>query len=281
LNPVPGWAEQLRALGVGVGTTALVRVGLRSLGVEAALASGYLISAFQEATDGTGTVVTPAHTGFGYTFRRRRAPVFSPSSRSKVGGFSNALLDIGESKRSSHPTHSIVCLGPMADEIVSSHTHSSTCFGYLKALHRLDAIQLSVGTAYSKSGPGFLSVDRSLERLGLTNRSLLLGLTGAKYHCADGSVKWFTRWDVPGCSKGFSRLYENYDQSGLLRRGLVGQAETLAISVRDAMTVERSVLEANPTAVICRNAGCVDCALKLYNWRSWPRFVRSRLRVSS
>ena len=58
---------------------------------------------------------------------------------------------------------------------------------------------------------------------------------------------------------GFAKLYLEYERAGLLRKGLVGKAASIAIDAAPALALEEDRLRRDPRAVLCDRPLCTFC----------------------
>ncbi|MBA2481312.1 MAG: AAC(3) family N-acetyltransferase [Planctomycetes bacterium] len=68
--------------------------------------------------------------------------------------------------------------------------------------------------------------------------------------------------DNPGDSAGFLVLQREMERDGLLRRGRIGQAETIAVSGSQLLASAVALLARDSTALLCDEVGCPVCPLK-------------------
>lgn len=280
-----GVAEELLRLGVEKGDHVLVRVAGREmtkfpLERQDSPTDG-LLAELLRAVGPKGTVLGLAFTPSQRLVRSRgQRGLFTNDSSPTTGKYVESMLKHPDAVRSEHPTNSFVAIGGMSKAIVSSHTPRSHAFRPVEDLVLLDGKLLLVGCTHVS--PGFSTVHLAQFQLGLSNRTFIAGLALGKYRDVYGGTRSARKWDVPGCSMGFGRLYPHYRSRRLLREGAVWGAESMLVSAPDALAVEREILSQDPTAVLCSNPDCFSCrATLLYNrsdWLPyWRRLVASRL----
>ena len=268
LQPI---AADLRNLGLRSGDTVLVRCAARAIKVSSGSPATALFDGIMQTIGPSGTLVALAFTPDFYFWQKKRAAQFPfhPRAKPDVGAFSQIVLDQPLSVRSRHPTNSFVALGPNADEIVRGHDENETAFYPLKRLIELAGKLLLVGCV--ESSPGFSTVHRVQEDLGLADRTLM----SRKRICAvqDGDrIRWFERRDISGCSAGFGKFYGGYEAAGILRSGSVGGAYSIFADAAAAYRVERTILEMDPTAAFCDDPSCTSCGLRTYSPARMTRF---------
>ena len=195
-------AADLTILGLQTGDTVLVRSAARAIKVASGSPATALFDGILETIGPSGTLVALAFTPDFYFWQKRQAAQFPfhPRAKSDTGAFAQIVLDHPGSVRSKHPTNSFVAFGPNAGAIVRGHDETATAFYPIKNLIDAGGKLLLVGCV--ESSPGFSTVHRVQEDLGLADRTLM----SRKRICAvqEGDhLRWFERRDVSGCSAGF------------------------------------------------------------------------------
>jgi aminoglycoside N3'-acetyltransferase len=271
--------RDIQALGIGPGDVVLVRANVGAVGrVKGGLGES-LRGALLEAVGEEGTIVSLSFTRTFPLFRLDRSYVFRDDTPATSGALPKLLLETPGRQRSRHPTNSFVAVGRRAAEVLAGHDEGSSSFQPMERIVALGGKQLLIGCLLES--PGFTTVHWAQHRLGLSTRSLLRNRVGVLYE-RDGEIRLFRRRDVGGCSLGFHRLYPEYERAGLLRRGLVGRAESIAIDAAPACALEEDVLRRDPRSVFCERPLCTFCrGTWLYNKRDWvsfyPRYARDAL----
>jgi aminoglycoside N3'-acetyltransferase len=268
-------AADFRAIGVAEGDIVRVTAALRVVGPVAGPRAPLVVGALLDAVGCGGTILGLSHTAVGP--RGGDAPLFRPDSPCITGGLVASMLEWPGAVRSRHPTNSMVAIGPRAEEILAGHDEHSTCFGPMRRLVELDGKQLLIGLIVD--GPGWSTVHLAQEELGLAWRTILGGCEGSYYE-HERERRWFSKRDVPGCSMGFGNLYPLYDAAGVMRRGLIGDADSLLIACRDSYPIELDALRKNPRLPLCDDPACLSCrGTRYYNLRDWPKFYARRPRL--
>lgn len=221
-----------------------------------------------------GTIVMPAFTQDFYFWQRKRAAElpFHPGVETGTGAVAQMLINDPHSVRSSHPTNSFVGVGPNAKTIVENHNEEATAFYPIKRLMELGGKLALIGCV--ESSPGFSTVHRVQEDLGLADKTLLSGMRICAVRDGTG-IHWFSRRDISGCSAGFGKFYDKYEQEGILRRGAVAGADSIFADAAKAYRVERRILEQDPTAAFCDDPHCTSCGLRTYSPARMARFFLS------
>lgn len=267
-------SSDLENLGLQRGDTVLVRCATKGIKVEAGRPANALFEGICDVIGPTGTLAALSFTEDFYFWEKKRAAQFPfhPKSRSETGVFPQMVLDHPGSIRSAHPTNSFVAIGPKAEAIVRGHDENSTSFFPIRNLIDLNGKLLLVGCV--DSSPGFSTVHRVQEDLGLAHKTLM----SRKRICAvqgDDGIRWFARRDVSGCSAGFGKFYRHYESDGILKTGLVGGVYSIFADAGAAYRVERAIMEKDPTAAFCDNPSCTSCGLRTYAPARMAKFFLS------
>jgi aminoglycoside N3'-acetyltransferase len=273
-------AADLARLGVRPGDVVLVRANVGAIGRVRGGLGESVRGALLDAVGPEGTVVSLSFTRTFPLVRLDRTYVFTDATPTTSGALPKLLLETPGRARSRHPTNSFVAVGGRAAEIVGGHDETASSFQPMEHIVGLGGRQVLIGCV--DESPGFTTVHWAQHRLGLSTRSLLAGRVGVLYE-RDGVTRVFRRRDIGGCSLGFHKLYAAYEAAGLLRKGLVGKAESIAIDAAPALALEEEILRRDPRAVLCDRPLCVFCrGTWTYNMSDWPAFyARSAWRLLS
>jgi aminoglycoside 3-N-acetyltransferase len=235
--------RDLRALGVAEGDVLIVHSSLSSLGWVAGGAAAVVDALLAVIGDG-GTLSMPAHSGdwsdpsgwenppvpeTWWDEIRAERPGFDPYATPlrEMGRVAENLLMRRATVRSGHPLHSHMANGPHAALIVEHHPVDSS-FGDRSPLGRL------------------FDLDATVVLLGVGHdRNTSLHLAEARAHwCGKGPVEFRSKVSVDGDDRqlswmaddidadDFGQLGDVLDESGLVKRGMVGQAITRVASMR-------------------------------------------------
>jgi aminoglycoside 3-N-acetyltransferase len=248
--------RDIEALGVSSGDAVLVRANVGAIGRVRGGLGESLRGALLDAVGEMGTVVSLAFTRTFPLMRLDRTYIFDEDTPTTSGALPKLLLETPGRVRSRHPTNSFVAVGARAAEILAGHDERSSSFLPMERLVALGGKQLVIGCV--DDSPGFTTVHWAQHRLGLSTRSLLRHRVGVLY-ARDGETRLFRRPDIGGCSMGFAKLYADYERAGLLRRGTVGKAPSIAIDAAPALALEEERLRQDPRAVLCDRPLCAFC----------------------
>lgn len=271
-------AGEIRALGARPGDALLVRTELRAISFPRNLKrhirqmNQILLDALFDVVGLDGTIFVPTFTSAGMTFVKK-LPRFSQNTPTSAGSFPNFVLSHPESFRSTHPINSWAAIGKNAEYLTKFHTENSSCFTPMEIFTSLGGKQLVIGCLYTSPGVGTLHAVQ--HNLGYSTKSLLSGLGKAKYISRDGKERVFRKWDIPGCSSGFDKMYPIYRQAGVAVEGTVLGLESMLISARDSYRIEEETLSKDPQFLRCDNPACLDCNFFSYYARGHRlRFLR-------
>jgi aminoglycoside 3-N-acetyltransferase len=140
----------LRAVGVEEGDTVLVQSRMSAFG-SFEDGPGTVIEGFEHVIGPDGLIAMAAFPLTGPAIEHlAREPTFDArSAPSRMGAISEAFRRRPRTRRSLHPTHSIVASGPGADELLAGHELTETAFGPGTPFARLierNALQLYFGS---------------------------------------------------------------------------------------------------------------------------------------
>lgn len=120
-------AKAFTTLGIADGDTILVHSSLKSLGTRLDGGANAVIEALLKCVGTEGTLFFPA---LSYLNVTREQPVFDVrNTASNVGLIPEVFRKEYASHRSSHPTHSVCGLGPLAGEVARNHYLDTTPCG--------------------------------------------------------------------------------------------------------------------------------------------------------
>jgi aminoglycoside N3'-acetyltransferase len=262
--------RDIEALGVARGDVVLVRANVGAIGRVRGGLGESLRGALLDAVGEAGTIVSLSFTRTFPLFRLDRGYVFDETTPTTSGALPKLLLETPGRLRSRHPTNSFVAIGARAAEILAGHDERSSSFQPMEQLVARGGKQLVIGCV--DESPGFTTVHLAQHRLGLSTRSLLRNRVGVLYR-RDGETHLFRRPDIGGCSMGFAKLYADYEKAGLLRKGQVGRAQSIAIDAAPALALEEDRLRRDPRAAFCDRPLCTFCrGTWWFNKRDMLRF---------
>jgi aminoglycoside 3-N-acetyltransferase len=235
----------LRGLGLETGDAVIVHSSLSSLGWVDGGAEA-VVAAIRQVIGSSGTLVVPTFTV--------EEPVFDPETTpSNTGAVTNAVLQLTESERSDHPTHSVTAVGPEATAIVRDHDPLSS-LGVGSPFHRVlrdGGTVLLLGVDHTSNSS--LHVAEAVARVPYKDRTLEAQRVGP-----DGEPEVVTR-SVAGCSAGFDAVAPVIEREGIVRRGRIGEAEARLVEGDALLDVVTTILEDHPTFLLCSDPTCDSC----------------------
>jgi len=232
----------LRELGLRAGDDVLVHSSLSSLGhVDGGAAAA--CEGLVRAVSPGGTVCVPTLTG-SRKYSAENPPRFSASDPCYTGAIPEAMRARPGAVRSLHPTHSVACVGPRAQELAVGHEDCATPCGEGSPYVRL-----------ARSGGKVLFIGCDLE-VNTTFHSAE-ELAGLDYVCQrtpakatvlapDGEKTVSVRLHRYGCSRCFSRAEPLLEEAGALRRGTVGEASCMLVDSGPMLELVLAKLREDP-----------------------------------
>jgi aminoglycoside 3-N-acetyltransferase len=236
--------DDLRRLGLGGGDIVLVHSSLRSLGWVCGGAVA-VVQALLDVVGPAGTLVVPTHTGENsdpehwinppvpeswWEVIREHMPAFDPAvSRSYgVGVIPEVVRTWPGAVRSNHPHTSFAALGPAAAELMADHRLDSQLGegSPLAALERAGGTVLLLGVGFDRCTTFHLAEYRV--------PGLPMGEFAAAIQTPRGR-RWSNYTDVKIDSDDFAALGAAYEETGTVRRGRVGAADSRLFPVRAAV----------------------------------------------
>ncbi|MFA5863061.1 MAG: AAC(3) family N-acetyltransferase [Phycisphaerae bacterium] len=240
--------KDFRALGLNAGDVVIVHSALSSLGrVEGGAKE--VILALQEVLTSSGTLVMPSFGG-GSPFDVKNTP-------SGLGAITETFRKYPGVVRSSHPTHSIVALGPLAEDLVKDHLKSPTACG----------LETPYGRLWKAGGKILLlGVDQDRNTIMHTVEEMAeasyLSDHEGKYKDESGEIQILKLKLFPGPHRHFIGLDSLLQSKNIERVGKVGQAAAKLIDIEGMVRVMCDEFKRDPALVLCRNPNCDDCVMQ-------------------
>jgi aminoglycoside 3-N-acetyltransferase len=273
--------KDLEEIGICRGDWLHIKVSLKSI--------GWIEGGPKTVIDAMLNVLGPEGTLVSDSFIDQYPLPLSPENARKIpddhtlsnsGAICNAMIKHPEMVRSPHPIHKFTAIGRDAGELMLPHTHETGGYDPLKVMAEAGAKNLTVGPGVV--GVGTTHVAQNM--LGLKKKPVKAGIN---FRDAEGKVRTFQVNWVGGCGNGFPKFYPEYDKVGaILKRGLIGEADSILTDMKKTLEVELDVLSKTPEFMLCDDPYCSDCQIKwsfskgslpVYALRRGLKLIREKL----
>jgi aminoglycoside 3-N-acetyltransferase len=235
-------ADDLRQLGLATGDVVLVHASTGQIGFVAGGPQA-VVEALLTVVGAAGTIVVPTHTPDNtdpaewqhppvpeawWPVIRGEGPGFDPlrSPSHWMGVLAETVRTWPGTRRSHHPHVSFAALGPRAADITDDHRVDDALGEHspLGAINRLDGKVLLLGVGHDSN--------TSLHLAEWRQPSPPRGPRGGAVRRADGSSEWVTWTDVIEDESDFAALGADFEATGAVRVGPVGNATTRLMDQR-------------------------------------------------
>ncbi len=259
--------EDLLALGLPRGCAVLTHVSMRAVGAseEGALT---LLKALQDVLGPDGTIVAPAFTPQFRDPAEWRYPPEMPEQLKQIreasgvfdSGSSTALPSAGVfaetlrlqpgCRRSFHPTHSFVAVGPAASQLLAD-----TPFHYPLGSHSVPARLHSMDGRVLLIGVG-MDVNISLHLAEVWANVPYIHTTASVRNAAG---EYVTMRGSVECQDGFSKIEPLLRQARLVRKGYVGSAVSVLIRQTEQISMAIAMMQGQADSLLCDMQECRHC----------------------
>lgn len=261
--------QDLKKMGIQQGDVVLVRGDLGKVGRAMNLRS-IVIDSLLKAVGEQGTIVGLSFTKAFDIKNVEKDYIFDVNTSAITGALAKSILAHPEAIRSTHPINSFVAIGVKAKEILEGHNENQLPFYPMEKIVKMNGKMLIFGCV--ADSPGFTTVHRVQEELGLSKKSKLANKRGVFFK-KNGEVSLFKQDSIGGCSKGFSKFYTHYVINEKLITGYYGKAYAILISAKDAYDIEHDILKKVPTFALCNDPLCHKCRTTWrYNRKDIPLY---------
>jgi len=254
--------HDLAALGVCRRDCLVVHSSFKTLGLPN-VSPADVIRTLIESVGPDGTIMMPTFT-YSYSGIWNVRP-FNPQTTPGTGNgiLTETLRQYPGALRSSHPTYSIAAYGRHAEQLTKNKENTSA---------------LGIGSSYDEA----IQLNAKILLLGVgNNRNSMLHyaevVAGLPYNDipyrafwgrtalierAGRTVKTPLKPEFPACSANFGAADAYLTECGILRRGKVGQTESILMNSREMVAAVVKKLQAEPAWLLCDNFICEPCALR-------------------
>lgn len=260
--PVTQLVADLRAAGIAPGDNLIVHSSLKKIGRVENGANG-VVRALLDAIGDTGNLMVPAFT---YSLPIWSGQPFDVAcSKSRVGAVTEAVRAWPNARRSFHPTHSVVVIGPDARELTLNHMHSSPIgkdspFG---RMHKRGAKILMLGTFQdTNSSLHYCEVMAGLPYIEVPFTSDQ-DFEVAWFFNESGQIEYTEIREMPGCSRGFRVIEPMLKERGVLKETRVGEAPCQLLEMEKFVAAAIEILQEDPILLLCSTPGCIICPKRL------------------
>lgn len=236
--------DQLAALGVEHGDLLLVHSAFSQIGPVTGGPAGF-IAALQEAVGPRGTLMMPSLADDDGLFDPASTPCLS------MGVVAQTFWSLPGVKRSHNP-HAFAARGPLATALLMPHP--------VVVPHGIDspagrAIALGgkillAGVGHDANTTIHVAENEARVRYGFEARSLVLQ--------AGAAVELRYR-EVDHCCRGFERVGEALQRTGMQRRGALGHGRAALATARSTFDAAMALLRADEEALLCSAGACNFC----------------------
>ena len=275
--------KDIESLGVKKGDHIGLGVSFKSVGhVEGGPLS--FIETLLDVVGTEGTIMIPTYTQcfpllkikkklVNYIFDYRSTP-------SNTGLVSETLRKYTGAIRSKHPTNSVAAIGKYAAFMTIGHDQNASAYGPYSKLAQISGKILCIGI-----GDKLVGIRHEAQSLaGLLD--IVPYRLGVEYLDEKGQLRLFVRRDKGGCTKELPKLITILRESGFVRDGKIGLANSILLPAREALENMASTLKNKPALNLCDNISCLWCRelerrLNLYKTIDNPKYYQRNIIVSS
>jgi aminoglycoside 3-N-acetyltransferase len=258
-------AESLRVVGLASGDSVIVHSSFRSIGMVDG-GPETVIDSLLDAIAPVGNLMLPT---FNYTANIAQ-PHFDPAVTPCLTG---VIPELGRKRpdavRSLQPTHSVVVIGPDADELTRDHmAYRAVGLGSpIDRLAKMGGKVLLLGVGHTSS----TTVHVGEEYAGVPKEGWTEVRPYAKVLMPDGSIGEYQIDTSTSCSTGFDSVEYALRRSGHIRDGYVGRARVKLMLGRDVIDRVREMIAEKPDVLMCTDPGCRPCTGARRNLRELGR----------
>jgi len=251
-------ANDLRRCGFSPGDHVVLHSSFKSLGPVAG-GPDAIIDALLEVIGPAGNLMMPSFTYSAPCFKE--PPFDVHRSPSRTGAVSETMRRRTEARRSFHPTHSVVALGPQAQALTADHPLASPMGknSPLERMLQLNAKILLLGTRQDSNS--MIHYCETAAKVPYLRIPYTIGqdFETAWFINARGETETTQVLEIPGCSRGFGCLEPSLSKAGILRSVKVADAACQVVESRALLEAILELLTLQPCALLCQNPDCRIC----------------------
>lgn len=250
--------QALEQAGIRRGDNLIVHSSLKSLGhVEHGAQT--VINALVKTIEPGGTLMMPTFT---FSLPMWNIPPYDiATSPSRVGRVTEVFRQMPGVLRSDHPSHSVAAFGPLAEELVRGHLHS-TPLGRnspFDKFYRHGGKILMLGTRQDTN-----SILHLCEVLAEVPYLDIAFTPGQNFEVAAmknemGEVVEVRLYPVPGCSRGFTQCEPYLRAEAVLNDVMIGESRSQLLDVKVLVDTMVRKLHEKPDLLLCRSIDCSIC----------------------
>jgi aminoglycoside 3-N-acetyltransferase len=242
---------QLQSMGIIQGDVVLVHAALSKIGF---IEDGpkTLVGSLIEALGNEGHLLMPTSSNNGrqLDFIQSKPRFDVKNTASKMGAISEYFRKMPHVKRSLHPTESVACLGPNADEFVRGHFGALTAYQadspFGKVIEKNGKI-LMIGVTFDNAGTNVHCLEDALDfpypiyhpeifEADVVDENDKIHQVKTKVHDPEWSAKRYCDFLIP-----------IFEKSGVLTKHKLGEAETLVIDAKAMFKKMKALLNEGKT----------------------------------
>lgn len=266
--------SDLKNLGLNDGDAVALALSFKSMGVVKGGPKAF-IDALLTAVGTEGTVMVNTFTDLFPLSEVSPDYVFKPSSAvPNTGLIPRLFLKLEGVIRSQHPVLSVAVVGRFKKYLTEGHDADSPFYLPYERLAHIKGKYLFIGIGNRMVGVRH----ESQIQAGLWIVPLY---GGVQYANREGKQKVFV-CTMPPCTRKLDSLVPLIEKKVSLKRGKIGNADSILVSAEGLIEAIASILKQNPTLNLCSDIFCLQCRelerrLCLYDRISNPRLFQRNL----
>lgn len=258
----------LKRIGLTKGSHVAVALSLKSVGY---VKDGpdTLIDALLETVGGEGTIMMHTFTNLYPLSKIPSNYVFDQFTEPNTGLVPRIFLKRKETLRSRHPAVSVAAAGKFAKYLTQNHDEHSEPYLPYQRLAEINGKYLAIGLGNRLVGIRHYAQRRA----GLW---IVPMFVGTQYLNTKGVQKLFVM-SLPPCIKKAPQLVPTFEKTGLIKRGKIGNAPSLIMSVKELIEAMTNILKKDPTLNLCDDICCIQCRELERRMKLYPKIVNPKL----